>query len=113
MLAANRPVEVERPSQGGLSCPPGASRNARALPLETDVYTLSPTMGRVTEAEFYLKDGAPDTIRTCDLHLRRVALYPAELRAHLTLPSPTGLCRSMDSALQLSKPQPARWIATP
>src|SRR5216683_1463421 len=83
--AGNRPVEVERPSQGGLSCPPGASRNARALPLETDVYTPSPTMGRVTEAEFYLRDGAPDTIRTCGLHLRRVALYPAELRAHLTI----------------------------
>ena len=29
------------------------------------------------------RDGAPDTIRTCDLHLRRVALYPAELRVHL------------------------------
>ena len=29
--------------------------------------------------------GAPDTIRTCDLHLRRVALYPAELRVHLLL----------------------------
>ena len=26
--------------------------------------------------------GAPDRIRTCDFHLRRVALYPAELRAH-------------------------------
>ena len=25
--------------------------------------------------------GAPDTIRTCDLCLRRVAVYPAELRA--------------------------------
>ena len=25
--------------------------------------------------------GAPDTIRTCDFYLRRVALYPAELRA--------------------------------
>jgi hypothetical protein len=30
-----------------------------------------------------MKFGAPDTIRTCGLHLRRVALYPAELRAHL------------------------------
>lgn len=29
-----------------------------------------------------LKGGAPDTIRTCGLHLRRVALYPAELRVH-------------------------------
>ena len=28
--------------------------------------------------------GAPDTIRTCDLHLRRVALYPAELRVPAT-----------------------------
>ena len=27
--------------------------------------------------------GAPDTIRMCGLHLRRVALYPAELRVHL------------------------------
>ncbi len=26
-------------------------------------------------------DGAPDRIRTCDLCLRRAALYPAELRA--------------------------------
>src|ERR1700733_6298829 len=26
--------------------------------------------------------GAPDTIRTCGLYLRRVALYPAELRVH-------------------------------
>jgi hypothetical protein len=26
--------------------------------------------------------GAPGTIRTCGLHLRRVALYPAELRVH-------------------------------
>ena len=29
--------------------------------------------------------GAPDTIRTCGLYLRRVALYPAELRVHLQL----------------------------
>ena len=27
-----------------------------------------------------LADGAPDRIRTCDLCLRRAALYPAELR---------------------------------
>ena len=30
------------------------------------------------------RDGAPDTTRTCGLHLRRVALYPAELRVHLS-----------------------------
>ena len=30
--------------------------------------------------------GAPDRIRTCDLCLRRAALYPAELRVRMTLP---------------------------
>jgi hypothetical protein len=29
-----------------------------------------------------VRSGAPDTIRTCGLHLRRVALYAAELRVH-------------------------------
>src|ERR1700730_8886387 len=29
-----------------------------------------------------VRNGAPDTIRTCGLYLRRVALYPAELRVH-------------------------------
>ena len=28
------------------------------------------------------RNGAPDTIRTCDLCLRRATLYPAELRVH-------------------------------
>ncbi len=28
------------------------------------------------------RSGAPDTIRTCDLCLRRATLYPAELRVH-------------------------------
>ena len=27
--------------------------------------------------------GTPDRIRTCDLSLRKAALYPAELRAHI------------------------------
>jgi hypothetical protein len=44
-----------------------------------------------------LQNGAPDTIRTCDLCLRRATLYPAELRV-LTrlasrLPSPTSARR--------------------
>jgi hypothetical protein len=42
-------------------------------------------------------DGAPDTIRTCGLHLRRVALYPAELRAHFTSLNPIDPRRSTDS----------------
>src|SRR5580700_5093547 len=32
--------------------------------------------------------GAPDRIRTCDLCLRRAALYPAELRMHFMLVAP-------------------------
>ena len=42
---------------------------------------------RTSFARTYMKSltgrefGAPDTIRTCDFHLRRVALYPSELRA--------------------------------
>ena len=31
------------------------------------------------------ENGAPDTIRTCGLRLRRAMLYPAELRVHLLL----------------------------
>jgi hypothetical protein len=34
------------------------------------------------KCSFLLKTGAPDRIRTCDLCLRRAALYPAELRVH-------------------------------
>jgi hypothetical protein len=44
-----------------------AERGAKALKL---LYGLSLSMG----------NGAPDRIRTCDLCLRRAALYPAELR---------------------------------
>ncbi len=36
---------------------------------------------RVTD----LKNGAPDRIRTCDHPLRRRMLYPAELRAHVSV----------------------------
>ncbi len=37
------------------------------------------------------KAGAPDRIRTCDLCLRRAALYPAELRARAGLYSAPGI----------------------
>src|SRR5271170_4422068 len=33
----------------------------------------------------FKKNGAPDRIRTCDLCLRRAALYPAELRVPVTV----------------------------
>jgi hypothetical protein len=35
----------------------------------------------VARAEFTAKVGAPDRIRTCGPQLRRLVLYPAELRA--------------------------------
>src|SRR5216683_8303156 len=47
--------------------------------------------------------GAPDTIRTCGLHLRRVALYPAELRVHLLL---TQCLRGFLVGVQRSTPVP-------
>jgi site-specific DNA recombinase len=37
---------------------------------------------RVLACPVLYRSGAPDTIRTCDLCLRRATLYPAELRAH-------------------------------
>jgi hypothetical protein len=42
--------------------------------------------------------GAPDTIRTCGLHLRRVALYPAELRVPRSLSSVAMFDRSTECA---------------
>src|SRR5260370_1052426 len=40
----------------------------------------SPGAGPVRSPSLGRADGAPDTIRTCDLCLRRATLYPAELR---------------------------------
>jgi hypothetical protein len=37
---------------------------------------------QVLECPVLYRSGAPDTIRTCDLCLRRATLYPAELRVH-------------------------------
>ena len=38
-------------------------------------------LGRTQIREMYTRGGAPDRIRTCGLQLRRLSLYPAELRA--------------------------------
>src|SRR5258708_9865632 len=38
--------------------------------------------GWITLRHRFAVVGAPDKIRTCDLCLRRAALYPAELRVH-------------------------------
>src|SRR5262245_13964481 len=61
------------------------------------------TKSRVTTAcphvfEVERDSCTPDNIRTCDLLLRRQALYPAELRAHESLYyHPTGADRTADS----------------
>jgi hypothetical protein len=52
-------------SETGFRCYPGV--------------TLSCEIGRYIQLQ---TNGAPDRIRTCDLCLRRAALYPAELRVH-------------------------------
>ena len=101
--------QIEEASVGSAGIPARPAYFARRLSRKRSRRESQPRSA-VSDEE---GDGAPDTIRTCGLHLRRVALYPAELRAHLTLPSPTDLCRSTDSAIQLSKPQQARWMATP
>jgi hypothetical protein len=46
--------------------------------------------------------GAPDKIRTCDLCLRRAALYPAELRVHAWI-----VRRSARNETLLDEPSPA------
>src|SRR5260221_405512 len=43
--------------------------------------SLNPT---AASARRHCSVGAPDRIRTCGLYLRRVALYPAELRVPVT-----------------------------
>lgn len=50
--------------------------------MSKSIYTM--LLNRKTHYEEWAKFhyGALDTIRTCDFHLRRVALYPTELRAH-------------------------------
>ena len=37
--------------------------------------------------DFFCKYGMPDTIRTYDLQLRKLTLYPTELRAHMWIAS--------------------------
>src|SRR6476469_3487330 len=54
------------------------SRSASAIPDHSSLALRHPSGRRHRYA------GAPDTIRTCDLCLRRATLYPAELRVRAT-----------------------------
>ena len=68
-------------------------QNGRYVDKKDDKWTeIRPSKGSnaktVGETPLYVfeterENGTPDKIRTCDLLLRRQALYPAELRAHI------------------------------
>src|SRR5262249_19329264 len=66
------------PPPATLDARPTISLSTLTKPRSFAAYKLltprSPTSSR--------RSGAPDTIRTCDLCLRRATLYPAELRVH-------------------------------
>jgi hypothetical protein len=60
-----------------------ASIDSRRLLCRSAEILVARRFGTFATISTPFRNGAPDTIRTCDLHLRRVALYPAELRVHL------------------------------
>jgi hypothetical protein len=51
----------------------------------SDTMVTLAILGKVEIAKMPDNTGAPDTIRTCDLCLRRATLYPAELRVRYRL----------------------------
>ncbi len=77
---------------GRFWCETGAARLRSNLHLKSTLrpaacqfHLLDPLTTNFGGPDVRIVPGAPDTIRTCGLHLRRVALYPAELRVHLLL----------------------------
>jgi hypothetical protein len=52
---------------------------------------------------FKREDGAPEKIRTSDLQLRRLPLYPAELRAHVVKPTTYRLCDLHNPSILLER----------
>src|ERR1019366_5674230 len=77
-------------------------REARATHIGSNAYlTLTRIWQRIfRSSENTEKAGAPETIRTSDLCLRRARLYPAELRAPMGLNRPNGRQRQRPTALQ-------------
>ena len=57
--------------------------SARFSALELPIRYLGRIAGPAQTAQPFENLGGPDTIRTCDLRLRRATLYPAELRVQL------------------------------
>src|SRR3954465_9205294 len=55
--------------------------------------------GQGRAAKYLKKINAPDTIRTCDLCLRRATLYPAELRVR-TRVGPHPLTKTLDRSIR-------------
>jgi hypothetical protein len=64
----------------------------RCYPDEVGSTGLAQSSNNIVNYQFV--SGAPDRIRTCDLCLRRAALYPAELRVQAgTIPVNAGSLR--------------------
>ena len=60
-----------------------------AVPSDDGDTLVTPTqVGRLQISRSPYFSGAPDTIRTCDLCLRRATLYPAELRVRVERNAP-------------------------
>jgi hypothetical protein len=68
-MPAKSPAEVGEQANFVFSCVPSSLLRVRKR--------------RVFACPVLYRSGAPDKIRTCDLCLRRAALYPAELRARV------------------------------
>lgn len=61
-----------------------AGQSQQALSLGRYAHEVS---AAIKSNALLMRDGAPDTIRTCGLRLRRATLYPAELRVPACLRS--------------------------
>ena len=77
--ASSRPffiVQTDEPSED-------RTRNS----LESEIPRIKPTLKKLflKRCSTSLQNGAPGRSRTCDLQLRKLPLYPAELRAHARL----------------------------
>ena len=72
-----RAARVARPLASAMACT--STLAPVRLHLSSGIRRANREEGTLS-ARKLLKSGAPDRIRTCDLRLRRAALYPAELR---------------------------------
>jgi hypothetical protein len=75
-------------------------RERRTAPPPQKTHAPLPAQSRVSTLK---SGGAPEKIRTSDLQLRRLPLYPAELRAHLRKTCINTECSALKQASHPSK----------